>query len=213
MRKLMTVCVALLIFGGIHAGDKKTRARGVSQWAESAPAVKEVAKSEPQTFEERPSLMAKSTNTVKSSGNAALDEVNAKRVQRGMTPLIYDEALTQAAQEAARRRASRGIAGHLPESDFSCLPAGTPHDCVAGCAALDSSWGWQSCAWDEPQYTHAGAAIVESGGLRYMHIFCRNGAASKESAPVASSPVTTYEGGSCANGSCGTQSFSRRGRR
>lgn len=153
----------------------------------------------------------------KATSNSALDEVNAKRKALGQRPLIYDALLTQAAEEAARRRASRHIDGHLPEGDFTCLPAGGRAD-SAGCAAMEASWGWQSCCWDDPQYTHAGAAVVESGGQRWMHIFVRNEGTSKalpatgSTNPVVYSTNAVVGEGTCSTGSCGASMQSSRPR-
>lgn len=102
----------------------------------------------------------------------AMDEVNAKRAQKGLPPLQKDPLLSQAAFACAKQRASRNIHGHL-ESDFAYLPPGG-NATVAGCGALDDSWGWETCAYDSRQYTVGGAAWVRGpGGLRFMHFFGR----------------------------------------
>ncbi len=100
-----------------------------------------------------------------------LDEVNGKRMARGLQPLIRDDGLTAAAASAAQFRAANRIAGHTA-NDFAYLPGGS-HATSAGCGALDLSWGWQSCCWDG-NYTYAGASsVMGADGLRYMHIFVR----------------------------------------
>lgn len=112
------------------------------------------------------------TGTAKECDDA-LDEVNALRKSSGLPPFIKDGGLTKAALEAARRRASRLLAGHLPEGDFRCLPDGV-HAEAAGCAAWEPSWGWGSCC-SHDNYKYAGAAwVMGSDGRRYMHLFCRN---------------------------------------
>jgi len=134
----------------------------------------------------------------------ALAEVNAYRAKRGLAPFKHDAQLTQAAYEAAKRRASRGIHGHLPESDFSCLPAGANAD-AAGCGALDDSWGWATCCMDD-SYSHAGAAWVRgSDGRRYMHLFCRN----QVTAANSTTQTTQTETMTCTSGTCYTSDSTR----
>lgn len=106
------------------------------------------------------------------SGSDALAEVNATRAQRGLRPYLPDPLLNQAAQACASQRASRMIQGHLPESDFSYLPAGA-HASSAGCAAWTPDWGWGSCCTYD-NYTYAGASwVMGRDGRRYMHLFVR----------------------------------------
>jgi uncharacterized protein YkwD len=106
------------------------------------------------------------------SGEDALAEVNATRAQRGLPPFLPDPMLNQAAQACAKQRAARGIDGHLPESDFAYLPAGTTAS-AAGCAAWDAGSGWGSCCTYD-HYTYAGAAwSMGNDGRRYMHLFVR----------------------------------------
>lgn len=101
----------------------------------------------------------------------ALAEVNAERARRGLRPFQPDPLLNQAAQTCAQIRASRRIAGHLP-NDFSYLPAGATAT-SAGCGAMEPSWGWGTCCAYE-NYTYAGAAwAMGSDGKRYMHLFVR----------------------------------------
>lgn len=100
----------------------------------------------------------------------ALQEVNEARAKLGLPAFIKDPLLTQAALACAKERARLGIHGHL-NSDFDYLPKGAEAS-TAGCGALEPSWGWQTCAWKD-NYTYAGAAWVQSGGLRFMHIFLR----------------------------------------
>lgn len=106
----------------------------------------------------------------------ALDEVNAARAARGLTPFVRDPNLTAAAIAAADYRAQRGISGHVSGGmgDFGFLPQGTSAD-AAGCGALDPSWGWGSCCTYD-NYQYAGAAVtVGADGRRYMHLFVRGG--------------------------------------
>jgi hypothetical protein len=106
------------------------------------------------------------------SGEDALAEVNATRAQRGLPPFLPDPLLNQAAQACAKQRAARLVDGHLPESDFAYLPAGTSAS-AAGCAAWTPDWGWGSCCTYD-HYTYAGAAwSMGQDGRRYMHLFVR----------------------------------------
>ena len=101
----------------------------------------------------------------------ALAEVNAARARRGLRPFLHDPLLTHAAQQCAQIRASRRIAGHLP-NDFAYVPAGTSAR-SAGCGAMEPSWGWGTCCTYE-NYTYAGAAwVMGADGKRYMHLFVR----------------------------------------
>jgi hypothetical protein len=85
---------------------------------------------------------------------------------------MSDPQLEQAAAVAAQRRASRFCQGHLPEGDFSCLPAGT-NAAAAGCAAWTPDWGWGACCTYD-RYAYAGAAwAMGADGKRYMHLFVR----------------------------------------
>ncbi len=107
-----------------------------------------------------------------SSSLNALAEVNAARAKYNLKPFIQDAGLNQAAQVAAQKRASRLIEGHLPESDFTCVPAGTTAT-AAGCAAWEPSSGWGACCTYDA-YTYAGAAwVMGKDGRRYMHLFVR----------------------------------------
>lgn len=104
----------------------------------------------------------------------ALAEVNTARATRGLPPFQHDPQLCQAAYKAAQIRASRQLAGHLPESDFTCLPAGASAD-AAGCAAWSPGDGWGACCTYD-SYQFAGAAwVIGSDGRRYMHLFVRGG--------------------------------------
>ncbi|MGN6545204.1 MAG: hypothetical protein ACTHK7_09165 [Aureliella sp.] len=105
------------------------------------------------------------------SVNDGLDEVNQARARKGLRPFQRDDGLTTAAASCAQIRASRRIAGHLP-NDFKYVPAGTTAR-AAGCGALEPSWGWGTCCTYE-NYTFAGAAwVMGSDGRRYMHLFVR----------------------------------------
>jgi hypothetical protein len=106
-----------------------------------------------------------------SGSSEALNEVNAKRAQRGLRPFIFDPALTQAAIGAANFRAANGLFGHT-SNDFAFVPRGGMAR-SAGCAAYPPSHGWMSCCV-EGNYTYAGAAwAMGRDGKRYMHLFVR----------------------------------------
>lgn len=83
-------------------------------------------------------LKASEPPAVSNGSNDALAEVNAYRAKRSLPPFQHDPQLTKAALAAATKRAARGIHGHLPESDFTCLPAGASAD-AAGCGALEDN--------------------------------------------------------------------------
>lgn len=152
--------------------------------------------------------VSRETPKVNANGSEdALEEVNEYRAKRGLAPFKHDAQLTQAALKAARQRASRGIHGHLPESDFTCLPPGATAD-AAGCGALDDSWGWATCCMDE-NYAYAGAAWVRgTDGRRYMHLFVRNSApaaTAKQTSvePVQSAGEVVVSSDTCSTGQCG----------
>lgn len=156
-------------------------------------------------------LKASEPPAVSNGSNDALAEVNAYRAKRGLPPFQHDPQLTKAALAAATKRAARGIHGHLPESDFSCLPIGATAD-AAGCGALEDSWGWGTCCMDD-NYSHAGAAWVRGAdGLRYMHLFVRHGQQSATTTkPITFEPLAaTGETLTCTSGSCGTVQQPRR---
>jgi hypothetical protein len=107
----------------------------------------------------------------KAKAPTALQELNAARARRGLPPYKEDKKLTVAATRAAQYRAAHLIAGHA-DSDFKFLPQGAFAP-VAGCGALDDSWGWATCCMYE-NWRYAGAAWVRGrDGKRYMHVFCR----------------------------------------
>src|SRR5438067_165325 len=107
---------------------------------------------------------------IREPATEALAEVNAKRAERGLPPLEYDDGLTQAAMAAAKFRADRLIDGHV--DDFRFVPAGAHAD-AAGCAAWSPTLGWGSCCWDG-NYRAAGAAwSMGADGRRFMHTFVR----------------------------------------
>ena len=117
----------------------------------------------------------------------ALDEVNAARARLGLRAFKRDDGLTLAAMRCSRHRADRGIEGHV--NDFAFLPPGCTAG-AAGCAAWPASMGWGSCCWQE-NWEYAGAAYtVGANGLRYMHLFVRNGDGSRVwIAPAGGGPV------------------------
>ena len=105
------------------------------------------------------------------SATDALIEVNIARARRGLPAFIHDVNLYRAAEGCAQFRADRRIKGHTP-NDFAALPPGTLAR-SAGCGAMETSWGWQSCCTFD-RHTYAGAAVVIGrDGQRYMHIFVR----------------------------------------
>jgi hypothetical protein len=105
------------------------------------------------------------------SAGDGLDEVNAKRMARGLRPYVRDDGLTAAARACAAFRAQHGLFGHTG-NDFAFLPAGS-FAATAGCAAYPASYGWMSCCIYE-NYTYAGAAwVTGADGRRYMHLFLR----------------------------------------
>jgi hypothetical protein len=104
-------------------------------------------------------------------GPSALDEVNARRAQRGLPPFQEDAGLTAAAQGASEFRAARLIEGHTA-NDFQFLPPGA-FATAAGCAAWPPEMGWGSCCSEEMhRYAGAGWAMGRDG-RRYMHLFVR----------------------------------------
>jgi len=113
------------------------------------------------------------TKVVVASADAwdGLAEVNAQRAQRGLPPYQRDDALTQAAGNAARFRAAHRISGHTA-NDFTALPSGAHAD-AAGCAVWPVGMGFGACAMYD-RYAFAGAAYVVVGDQRYMHLFVSN---------------------------------------
>lgn len=105
------------------------------------------------------------------TGSNATDEVNAFRAAKGLPPFKEDPCLVQAAIKIAEVRAANHTHGHT-RNDFSGLPDGCAAD-AAGCAALEPSWGWHSCADSEP-WKYGGAAVaIGDDGLRYLQLFVR----------------------------------------
>lgn len=163
--RFVSALLLVLVFVSLADAGGGRRSRRYQQWqpAQQAAVLSTVALQSPATEATRP--------TGKVCENA-LDEVNAERAKRGLPAYIHSPELAQAALEAAKRRASRLIEGHLPESDFTCLASGA-HAEAAGCAAWEPSWGWGSCCTYD-NYTYAGAAwVMGSDGRRYMHLFVR----------------------------------------
>jgi Cysteine-rich secretory protein family len=99
----------------------------------------------------------------------ALDEVNRQRAARGLPPFQRDDGLTAAAKAAATHRAANRIEGHT-SNDFAFLNGASASS--AGCACWGIGEGFGSCCIYEG-YTYCGAAAVESGGRRWMHVFVR----------------------------------------
>lgn len=169
MKSFLIVLVSLMVLADVQAGPPRRKNRGQVQYQ---PMIV-VATPAPSAEVVRPA--APPVNTVKpmtGAGADALDEVNAERAKRGLRPFINDPLLNQAAQAAAQQRAARRIHGHLPESDFTYVPAGGRTQ-TAGCGALEPSWGWGTCCTFD-NYTYAGAAwVMGSDGRRYMHLFVR----------------------------------------
>lgn len=201
MKSAISLFAIVTLAGCLFASDKwRVNSRGAAAWV-----VTNTAKPTPP-----PPVV---NGTTASESTDALDEVNAKRATRGLQPLVRDAALTEAAYKCAKARASRHVDGHLPESDFSLLSSSVNTDGVAaGCAALDTSWGWQSCCWDDPGYTHGGAAwVMGDDGKRYMHIFVSTQKQQeRKAASVQAAPVESISSGSCASGQCGSASVGAR---
>jgi hypothetical protein len=102
----------------------------------------------------------------------ALDEVNARRAQKGLYPFVRDPHLTIGAAVCARHRATYLMFGHT-SNDFAGLPQGATA-VGSGCAAWEPSWGWGSCCSDDVGPRYAGAAwVMGRDGKRYMHLFVR----------------------------------------
>lgn len=166
MKSLLIVLVSLVALVDVQAGPPR-RYRNRVQYQQP-----QVQYQQPTTVVSSAPVSAESTKSLTGSDDA-LDEVNAERAKRGLRPFINDPLLNKAAQAAARQRAARRIHGHLPESDFSYVPAGGQAS-AAGCGALELSWGWGTCCTYESQWTYAGAAyVMGNDGLRYMHLFVR----------------------------------------
>lgn len=179
MRRFVLAALMLLVLVSSASAQGRRSRRGWSNnqgwsqgWTEAAGGA--VMVMPPAQPAQSVQSSAKSVGGSDYAGNEdAMDEVNAKRAQKGLRPLQKDPLLSQGAFECAKRRASRGIHGHLPESDFSCLPPGA-NATVGGAGALEDSWGWETCAYDSTQYTVGGAAWVRGrDGLRYMSFFGR----------------------------------------
>lgn len=164
MRIILSCLVALLLVTTVDAGGRRSRQRAAAQsnvvW-DSQPVVSSAP------------VSAEATSQLKGSADA-MAEVNAKRASKGLPPLRKDSLLCQAALLVSKQRAARGIHGHLPESDFTYVHQVNGSASVGGCGALEDSWGWETCAYDSPQYSVGGAAWVRgSDGLRYMTFFGR----------------------------------------
>lgn len=188
-----------LAFVLLFTGNAVAQVPGTSFLATTVSYLAEPAEHLPEPSEDAPALKSDTNGS-----EQALDEVNAARAKRGLRALILDPLLSRAAYKAAQLRSERGIHGHLPEGDMTCLPSGAAAD-AAGCAALDSSWGWQSCCWDDPQYTHAGAAwVMGNDGRRYMHIFVRT---EGRASATKSVETVTESSSTCTTGTCSTRSW------
>lgn len=190
------ILLMLFSFADLRASDHKVRGRAAWAWCDQANTTPAV---------EAPVVYREAPKAAHNGSDDALAEVNEYRAKRGLAPFKHDAALTEAALKAAKQRASRGIHGHLPESDFTCLPAGAHAD-AAGCGALDDSWGWGTCCMDE-NYAYAGAAWIRgSDGRRYMHLFVSNSPANsvKQTAvePVRVTSETVCDTGTCSTGQC-----------
>ena len=102
----------------------------------------------------------------------ALDEVNAARAAKHLSPYLRDEGLTTGAKKAASYRADHLCGGHTRD-DFKFLPDGVTARC-AGCAAWPESLGWGACETYSTKYRYAGAAWARGrDNKRYMHAFYR----------------------------------------
>lgn len=111
------------------------------------------------------------SETTITTGEDALDQVNAARARRGLRPYIRDENLFRGALSCARARAANLIRGHT-QNDFAYLPPGTSAR-AGGAGGLEPSWGFQACTVFD-NYTYAGAAWVRGrDGRMYSQIFVR----------------------------------------
>lgn len=175
--RLMLAMLALLAVtdAAVHAGPpRRYRQRQVAPvMTESTPVQQPQVTTARYVDPSTPVANTTTTTTATATGSDdALAEVNAARAQRGLSPFLPDAQLNQAALACAKQRCARSIHGHLPESDFSYLPAGASAT-AAGCGALEPSWGWGTCCTYD-NYTYAGAAwVMGADGRRYMHLFVR----------------------------------------
>lgn len=173
--RLVFVVVALLIVSDatVSAGPpRRSRLRQSEYVTQPAVTSQEQLVNEIRQVESSVESKSDSKTTTLTGSDDALDEVNAERAKRGLKPFLPDPLLNKAALACAKQRCARFIHGHLPESDFSYLPAGGQAT-SAGCGALEPSWGWGTCCTYD-NYTYAGAAwVMGSDGRRYMHLFVR----------------------------------------
>lgn len=127
------------LFGGrfIH----RERHRSVTRGYQSAPVVVPVnpAKPMPKAMNCLDGNCPVLTASLTPSADA-LEEVNAKRRQRGLRPFLRDDGLVAAALNCARVRAANRIRGHTA-NDFAYLPSGTVA-VATGAGALEPSWGF-----------------------------------------------------------------------
>ena len=157
MRLILSALVVLLLVPDMQAGGRRRQRQYVQQVA-----------AQPMHMVPGPYAGKDSSET------NALAELNAARAKYNLKPYLPDPGLTQAANTCAERRASRLIAGHLPEGDLStCVPSGV-HAEAAGAAAWEPSSGWGSCCTYATEFTYAGAAWrMGRDGRRYMSLFVR----------------------------------------
>jgi hypothetical protein len=174
MMRLMFAITLLLVVADVAvvAGPPRRSRRQAAQYQPATNWVPVEQTEQPVTTVVSSSETKPTTTTATTGSDDALEEVNAERSRRGLRAFLPDPLLNKAARECARQRATRGIHGHLPESDFTYVPSGGQAS-SAGCGALEPSWGWGTCCtYDD--YTYAGAAwVMGNDGRRYMHLFVR----------------------------------------
>ncbi len=179
LRCLLALLALTIVVVDSDAGPLRRRTATGQRYSNSPPVVVVPAASasspvSPATYTaySSPLLIAGSESAAVSGASGdGLDEVNAKRVARGLPPFLRDDSLTHAAQACAAFRAQHGLFGHT-SNDFAFLPAGAWAN-AAGCAAYPASYGWMSCCVYD-NYTYAGAAwVMGADGRRYMHLFVR----------------------------------------
>ena len=178
---IFTMALGFIVVSRVEAGPGRRFRQSpavTSNAVAAAPAVASAASvaavapgSETKGAEVSSAKPASEKAVVLPSVDDALEEVNAARAKRGLTPFVHDPKLNEAAKACAKIRATSFIEAHLA-NDFAYLPAGATAT-SAGCGALEPSWGWGTCCTYD-NYTHAGAAwVMGADGKRYMHLFVR----------------------------------------
>jgi len=167
---ILTMALGIIVVSSVEAGPVR-RFRQLPAVAPAASVAPFAPSSETKGAEVTAAKPATEKAVVLPSVDDALEEVNAARAKRGLTPFVHDPKLNEAAKACAKIRATSFIEAHLA-NDFAYLPAGATAT-SAGCGALEPSWGWGTCCTYD-NYTHAGAAwVMGADGKRYMHLFVR----------------------------------------